>query len=93
MPLHRTTGLGTKAGDWALRLGRATTPESGSAMLALAVLDQASRDFHIGQDVAESKSAREFIEDPFIQHIYTCWFGVPDLPRLFQAYIAEIHKT
>lgn len=88
---RRTTGLGTKAGDWALRLGRHTTPESGSAMLALAVLDQACREaYSSDKPVEPSEDPTEFIEDPFVQHLYTCWLGVPDLPLLFRVYTAEL---
>lgn len=65
--------LAYDAVDYPLAFGSQTTPESGSAMLVLAIMAQATKE---GDD--------EFILNQVVNHRYTAWLGIKDLGHLFK---------
>ena len=65
--------------DYPLAFGTHTTPESGSAMLALAIMAQATKE---GDD--------EFILDRTVNFRYLSWFGIKNLGHLFKG--AKCHN-
>ena len=59
--------------DYPLAFGAKTTPESGSAMLILAIMAQATKE---GDDA--------FILDPVVNRRYLSWLGIKHLGHLFK---------